>query len=62
MAGSCTAAFFFVSGYMGTDLRPYDLHEGLLGLIVHVPVLIVVSLLTSRQSDQHWHEYAGAKT
>ena len=27
-------------------LRPLDLHEGILGLSVHVPVLVVVSLFT----------------
>lgn len=51
--GSITAAFFFLSGYLGSNLRPFDLHEGLLGLIVHVPVLIVVSLLTQAQPKQH---------
>ena len=57
-AGSGTAAFFFLSGYLGSDLRPYDLHEGLLGLIVHIPVLIGVSLLTRRQSKEEWEAYA----
>jgi SSS family solute:Na+ symporter len=49
VAGSATAVFFFLNG----DLRPYDLHEGILGLMVHLPVLIGVSLLTPRQSDEH---------
>ena len=57
-AGSGTAAFFFLCGYLGSDLRPYDLHEGLLGLIVHIPVLIGVSLLTRRQSKEEWEAYA----
>ena len=57
-AGSGTAAFFFLSGYLGSDLRPYDLHEGLLGLMVHIPVLIGVSLLTRRQSKEEWEAYA----
>ncbi|MEM1197246.1 MAG: sodium:solute symporter family protein [Pseudomonadota bacterium] len=52
-AGSATAAFFFLSGYFGNDLRPFDLHEGALGLLVHVPVLITVSLLTQRQPQSH---------
>ena len=52
-AGSLTAAFFFLTGYFGMDLRPYDLHEGLLGLLVHVPVLLGVSLLTTSQAQQH---------
>ncbi len=52
-AGSATAAFFFITGYLGANLRPFDFHEGLLGLMVHVPVLIVVSLLTQSQSKEH---------
>lgn len=52
-AGSATAAFFFLSGYFGNDLRPYDLHEGMLGLMVHIPVLIIVSLMTRSQAAEH---------
>lgn len=52
-AGAGTAAFFFLSGYLGTNLRPFDLHEGTLGLLVHIPVLILVSLATNAQSKQH---------
>lgn len=52
-AGSATAAFFFLTGYFGTNLRPFDLHEGLLGLMAHVPVLVIVSLLTEPQSLSH---------
>ncbi|MEM6477315.1 MAG: sodium:solute symporter family protein [Pseudomonadota bacterium] len=53
VAGSATAAFFFLSGYFGNDLRPYDLHEGMLGLMVHIPVLIGVSLMTRSQTAEH---------
>ncbi len=42
VAGSAVTLFFFFQG----SLRPFDLHEGVLGLLVHIPVLIVVSLLT----------------
>ncbi len=58
VAGSGTAAFFFISSYLGTDLRPYDLHEGMLGLMVHIPVLIGVSLLTRAQSESHRAQFA----
>ncbi|MEM7702348.1 MAG: sodium:solute symporter family protein [Pseudomonadota bacterium] len=58
VAGSGTAAFFFLSGYFGNDLRPYDLHEGFLGLAVHIPVLIVVSLLTQAQPESHHEQFA----
>ncbi len=42
LAGSAVTLFFFFQ----SDLRPLDLHEGILGLLVHLPVLVVVSLLT----------------
>lgn len=41
LAGSAVTLFF----YFETQLRPFDLHEGVLGLLVHVPVLVLVSLL-----------------
>jgi SSS family solute:Na+ symporter len=44
VAGSIVTLFFFSS--LGRDLRPFDLHEGVLGLLVHIPVLVGVSLLT----------------
>jgi SSS family solute:Na+ symporter len=49
VAGSATAVFFFLNGH----LRPLDLHEGVLGLIVHLPVLVIVSLATQPQSETH---------
>lgn len=49
LAGAVTAVFFYVNG----DLRPFDLHEGILGLLVHVPVLVGVSLVTRPQEDTH---------
>jgi SSS family solute:Na+ symporter len=42
VAGSAVTLFFFFR----SDLRPLDLHEGILGLLVHVPVLVMVSLMT----------------
>ena len=63
-SGSITAAFFFLTGYFGANLRPFDLHEGLLGLIVHICVLVGVSLLTKPQQRQHTAAFveAGGKT
>ena len=49
LSGSAAAVFFFLNG----ELRPLDLHEGVLGLLVHIPVLIVVSLMTRPQSPEH---------
>jgi len=42
LSGSAVTLFFFFQGH----LRPFDLHEGILGLLVHIPVLVGVSLLT----------------
>ena len=52
-AGSGVAISFFLAGYFGRNLRPLELHEGLLGLLVHVPTMIVVSLLTKPQPETH---------
>jgi SSS family solute:Na+ symporter len=43
VAGSAVTLFF----YFNSALRPLDLHEGILGLLVHIPVLIIVSHLTT---------------
>lgn len=61
-AGAATAAVFFLSGYLGYDLRPFDLHEGLLGLLVHVPVLVIVSKLTCEQIPSHALGFTEIKT
>jgi solute:Na+ symporter, SSS family len=49
IAGSVVAVFFF----MNPGLRPWEMHEGILGLLVNVPVLIGVSLLTAPQPREH---------
>jgi SSS family solute:Na+ symporter len=46
VSGSAVTLFFFQLSH----LRPLDLHEGILGLLVHIPVLVIVSLLTQ---DRH---------
>ena len=58
LAGASTAVFFFVFG----DLRPLDLHEGILGLLVHVPTLIAVSLATPAQDAAHVTHFVGSGT
>ncbi len=42
VVGTAVTLFFFFQGH----LRPWDLHEGILGVLVHLPVLVGVSLLT----------------
>ncbi|MEO1015374.1 MAG: sodium:solute symporter family protein [Pseudomonadota bacterium] len=58
-AGSAMALFFFLTGFFGESLRPFDLHEGVLGLLIHVPTLIFVSLLTAPQSEAHSEDFVG---
>ncbi len=49
IAGSATTIFFLWK----PDLRPYEIHEGILGVIVNIAVLVVVSLLTKQQTSRH---------
>jgi SSS family solute:Na+ symporter len=44
-AGASTAVFF----WLNPGLKPLEIHEGILGLMIHVPVLILVSLATPPQ-------------
>jgi len=44
--GATTLLLFFLP-----ELKPIALHEGLFGLIVHLPVLVLVSLLTPAQDS-----------
>lgn len=48
-AGIATTIFFLLR----PELAPFDIHEGILGVIVNVAVLFVVSRLTEPQPDQH---------
>ncbi len=48
-AGSLVAGFFIWQ----PDLRPYDFHEGILGVAANIVVLVIVSLLTRPQPDAH---------
>jgi SSS family solute:Na+ symporter len=49
VAGTATAFFFFLN----PELKLLDLHEGVLGLMVHIPTLVAVSLLTPEQDEGH---------
>ena len=49
LAGSAVSVFFFLS----PDLKPFGVHEGILGLALHLPVLIGVSLAGRPQEDEH---------
>jgi solute:Na+ symporter, SSS family len=49
MVGALTAFFF----WQNPALKPFDMHEGILALFVHIPVLICVSLATAKQDSDH---------
>lgn len=49
VAGSATALF----GFFNPEFIPWGLHEGIMGLLVHVPVLVVISWLTKPQDRMH---------
>lgn len=49
LAGTATAFFF----WQNPELKPFDMHEGIVGLLVHIPVLMGVSLATPAQSKEH---------
>jgi SSS family solute:Na+ symporter len=48
VAGTATAFFF----WRFAALKPLDMHEGVIGLLVHVPVLVAVSLMTPKQDPE----------
>ena len=54
-AGVATTVFFL----RFPALRPYEIHEGILGVIVNTVVLIAVSLLTRPQPAAHVDAYVG---
>ena len=49
VAGTAVAVLFFLL----PEWKPLGLHEGILGLIVHVPVLVGVSLAGKPQAEKH---------
>ena len=53
VAGSAVSVFFF----RFPELKPFGMHEGILGLVVHVPVLLIVSLLGKAQDPGHVDRY-----
>lgn len=55
VVGALTAFFF----WRNPELKPFDMHEGVIALLVHVPVLIGVSLATPAQSDDHVEGFVG---
>jgi solute:Na+ symporter, SSS family len=54
-AGIAANVFFLVRA----DLRPFEIHEGILGVLVNVSVLAAVSLLTPPQPEAHTDAFVG---
>ncbi len=55
LVGWSTAGFF----WLNPGLKPFSIHEGVLGLLAHIPVLIAVSLATKAQTSDHVEEFCG---
>lgn len=55
IAGSAVSLFFFLN----PELKPYELHEGILGLAIHIPVLVGVSLGTAAQDPDQIARFFG---
>ena len=53
LAGSAVSVFFFLF----PELKPLGMHEGILGLVVHLPVLVAVSLRGTPQDSKHVDGY-----
>ena len=57
VSGSAVSVFFF----QYPELKPFGMHEGILGLFLHVPVLVIVSLLGKAQDPDHVDRYVNVQ-
>lgn len=57
MAGLLAGTFVTLFFFFNPPLRPYEVHEGVLGLIAHVVVLVLVSWATPAQSAEQTDAY-----
>jgi SSS family solute:Na+ symporter len=55
LAGIITTVYFFVNPAQ----RPFEIHEGILGLIINIAVLVTVSLLTTPQPGSLIAQFLG---
>lgn len=55
-AGALTAVFF----WLNPELKPLQIHEGILGLMIHVPTLVLVSLATPAQDQDAVRDFMRA--
>lgn len=56
ISGSAVAVFFF----LWPELKPFGMHEGILGLLVHIPALAATSLAGKPQDASHVERFVGA--
>ena len=61
LAGLTSGVFVTTILFVSNQLTPFGLHEGILGLLTHIPVLIIVSLLTEPQREEHVEGFMGNK-
>ena len=57
LAGAAVSVFFFLN----PELKPLGMHEGILGLAVHIPVLILVSVRSAPQDAAHVEGYVAVR-
>jgi SSS family solute:Na+ symporter len=59
LATGMGVALYFV---LNPSHRPWQIHEGILGLVANIGVLVVVSLMTAAQNDGHAAGFVDAET
>ena len=59
MAGLLAGWFTALLFYLNPEWKPFGIHEGVLGLLVHVPVLVAASLATTAQEEAHAERFCG---
>ncbi len=57
LSGLVAGALVTLALFIVPDLRPFGLHEGIVGLGVNIATLVVVSLLSSPPSEEHVDEF-----
>ena len=57
LAGSATCVFLFLNPH----LKPFDIHEGIVGLMINIPVLVIVSRFTRAQDAAHANSFVDAR-
>ena len=56
-AGLVAGAGAALYGFFNPEMMPWGLHEGIFGLMVHIPVLVAISYLTPAQAQSHVKQF-----